>query len=166
MRFAYADPPYLGCGRLYAKHHPEAAAWDDERTHRELVTRVNDEYPDGWAISMNPGDLRIYLPEAPADARIAAWVKPFASFKPNVNPGYAWEVVLWRGGRKRERYDLTVRDFLAEPIQLRAGLTGAKPPAFNRWVMDLLNYQEGDVLDDLFPGTGGMSLVQAQGLLL
>ena len=24
MRFAYADPPYLGCGRLYAAHHPEA----------------------------------------------------------------------------------------------------------------------------------------------
>jgi hypothetical protein len=22
--YAYADPPYLGCGKLYAAHHPDA----------------------------------------------------------------------------------------------------------------------------------------------
>jgi hypothetical protein len=36
------------------------------------------------------------------------------------------------------------------------GLPGAKSDAFNDWILDLLNYQDGDVLDDLFPGTGGM----------
>ena len=29
MRFAYADPPYLGHAKCYADRHPEAAIWDD-----------------------------------------------------------------------------------------------------------------------------------------
>jgi len=29
MRFAYADPPYLGCGRRYVDSHPDALIWDD-----------------------------------------------------------------------------------------------------------------------------------------
>jgi hypothetical protein len=40
---------------------------------------------------------------------------------------------------------------------MRKGLVGAKPLAFNLWILDLLNYQEGDILDDLFPGTNGMA---------
>jgi hypothetical protein len=166
VRFAYADPPYLGCGKLYAKHHPEAAAWDDPQTHIDLIARLCDEYPDGWVISCNPGDLRVYLPACPTDVRVGAWIKPFASFKPNVNPAYAWEAVVFRGGRSRTRDELTVRDWVAEPIQLRAGLTGAKPPKFNRWVLDLLGYQDGDQLDDLFPGTGSMAVALANGVLL
>lgn len=47
MRFAYADPAHLGCGALYAAHHPEARAWDDPETHRKMVERLMDEYSDG-----------------------------------------------------------------------------------------------------------------------
>jgi hypothetical protein len=54
---------------------------------------------------------------------------------------------------------MTVRDHLVEPITLRRGLTGAKPVAFNRWVLDLLGYVKGDEVVDLFPGTGGMGAV-------
>ncbi len=28
---------------------------------------------------------------------------------------------------------------------------------FNNWILDLLNYQNGDVVDDLFPGTNGLA---------
>jgi hypothetical protein len=28
MKFAYADPPYLGYGSLYAERHPDALVWD------------------------------------------------------------------------------------------------------------------------------------------
>lgn len=49
-----------------------------------------------------------------------------------------------------------VRGGLLAPITLKKGLTGAKPEAFCRWVLDLLNFQPGDTLDDLFPGTGVM----------
>src|SRR4051794_21842689 len=53
VRFAYADPPYLGCGALYAKHHPDAHDWNDPDEHRRLVERLCEEYPDGWAMSLS-----------------------------------------------------------------------------------------------------------------
>jgi hypothetical protein len=87
MRFAYADPPYLGCGRLYAKYHPDALIWDDPETHRHLIERLSDEWPDGWALSLHTPSLRTILPMCPADVRVAAWVKPFAVFKPGVPIG-------------------------------------------------------------------------------
>jgi hypothetical protein len=95
-----------------------------------------------------------------------AWVKPFAVFKPNVGVAYAWEPVIVRGGRKRTREQPTVRDWVSEVITLKRGLTGAKPERFCRWILDVLNFQPGDTLDDLFPGTGVMARVVAQGDLL
>lgn len=156
MRFAYADPPYLGCGALYAKHHPEARIWDDPETHRGLIRRMVDEFPDGWAMSATSVSLRTILPMTPDDCRVGAWVKPFAVFKPNVRVAYAWEPVIFRGGRKGNREQDTVRDWLAESITLRRGLTGAKPRKFCRWVFDILNAQPGDDMVDLFPGTNAM----------
>ena len=91
-----------------------------------------------------------------------AWVKPFASFKPGVGLAYAWEPVILRGGRPITRDQITVRDWLAESIQLRKGLTGAKPPRFFRWVMEALGYEEDDTVDDLYPGTGGFGTVLSQ----
>ena len=166
MKFAYADPPYLGCGKLYVKDHPDALAWDDPQTHLNLLDKLVNEYPDGWALSCNPKDLGLFLSNLPDTVRVGAWCKSFASFKPNVNPAYTWEPVIWDGGRKRTRKDLTTKDHLIEPIQLKKGLTGAKPDRFNRWILDLLGFQEGDQLDDLFPGTDGMAATLAQGMLL
>lgn len=162
-RYAYADPPYLGCGHLYAPHHPDALAWDDIATHEALVARLVDEWPDGWAMSLHAPSLRAILPLCPDDVRVCAWVKPFASFKPGVNPGYAWEPLILRGGRRsRDRSEPTVRDYVAAPITLRRGLAGAKPVQFCTWVLDLLGYVPGDRLDDLFPGTGAMAEAVAQ----
>ncbi len=159
MKFAFADPPYLGCGALYAAHHAEALAWDDPQTHRALIERLVAEFPDGWAMSLSSPSLRTILPMCPDDCRVAAWVKPFAVFKPNVNPAYAWEPVIFRGGRRGDRTRETVRDWFAKEITLKRGLTGAKPEAFCRWVLDLLGYEPGDDIDDLFPGTGVMGQV-------
>lgn len=154
MNFAYADPPYLGCGSLYAKHHPEALIWDEPETHRQLIERLCRDWPDGWAMSLSSPSLRVLLPMCPDDVRVLSWVKPFAIFKPNVGVAYAWEPIIMRGGRRRTRQQATVRDWFAHEITLRKGLTGAKPPAVIHWLMDVLNVQKGDSLDDLFPGTG------------
>lgn len=157
-RYAYADPPYLGCGALYAAHHPDALVWDDVGAHRDLIDRLVDGWPDGWALSLHAPSLRVLLPLCPDDVRVCAWVKPFAPLKPGVNPGYTWEPVILRGGRRRrDRAEPTVRDHLATPIALRRGLPGAKPVQFCAWVLDLLGYRPGDHLDDLFPGTGSMA---------
>lgn len=160
MKLAYADPPYLGCGRLYAAHHPDALDWDDPETHRRLFQRLQDEFSEGWAVSCHTPSLRVLLPMTPADTRIGAWVKPFAVFKPNVPVAYAWEPVLFRGGRRRGRDEPTVRDWHSENITLKKGLPGAKPPKFAIWVSDLLGVDwEQDTLEDIFPGTHGMTLI-------
>lgn len=166
MRFAYADPPYLGCGaKLYAPFHPDAADWDDPETHHELVTYLVDEFPDGWAVSLHVPSLRLYLSLVPEDARVCAWVKPWHQIRPTTVQ-YAWEPVLFRGGRKDGKRSPMVRDWLSACATRKRGLPGAKPEAFNRWVLDLLNYKEGDEIVDLFPGTGGLDDVLRQGVLL
>lgn len=98
----------------------------------------------------------------PEDARVGAWTKPFASFKPGVNPGYCWEPVIFRGGRKRTREDATVRDFCAVNAEIKRGFIGAKPEAFCFWIFDLLGTQAGDELVDLFPGSGAVSRAWAE----
>lgn len=176
MKLAYADPPYLGCCRLYGHVHEGdlvSGCWDDLRTHARLLMVLADF--DGWAMSLSTPSLRDLLPLCPPDVRVAAWTKTFSAFKRGVRPAYAWEPVIFRGGHNppteahpppiKGGMQTTPKDFLAEPITLRKGLAGAKPERFCRWVLDLLNYREGDEMVDLFPGTGVMSRVLSQGRL-
>jgi hypothetical protein len=159
MRFAYADPPYLGCCRLYDHYHADGGCWDNLTTHAELTQHLIAEYPDGWALSLSSPALWDVLPLCPASVRVAAWTKPFAAFKRNVRNAYTWEPVIVNGGRTSSKDGAPVtRDHLAEPITLRRGLTGAKPARFNRWVLDMLGYIDGeDSIDDLYPGTHGLA---------
>lgn len=86
---------------------------------------------------------------------MAAWVKPFASFKPGINPAFAYEPVIFKPcKRKHKRSEPTVRDWVAASITLKRGLVGAKPEAFCLWLFDLLGMRSDDELTDLFPGTG------------
>lgn len=148
MRFAYADPPYIGQAK---KHYgPDAR----EVNHELLIEHLNEDFPDGWALSLSSPTLKQILNMCPDDVRVGAWVKPFCSFKPGVNPAYAWEPVIFRGGRDRTREQFTVRDFITCNITLKKGLAGAKPPTVCHWIFQVLNAQPGDELVDLFPGTG------------
>jgi hypothetical protein len=160
MKFAYADPPYLGCA---AKFYGDAT-YDDPEAHRLLIVRLCDEFPDGWALSCTSPNLRVILPMCPDDVRIGAWVKPFHVFKRGVRPAYAWEPVLFRGGRNKNHPPppkggkaTTPKDFVSANITLKRGLTGAKPEAFCRWMFAVLGMQPGDELVDLFPGTGAVT---------
>lgn len=162
MRFAYADPPYIG----QAKRHygsggtsrrkiavdPNAA----EVNHQELLDRLCDEYPDGWALSCSSTTLRPILGMCDAVVRVGAWVKPFAVYKPGVNPGYCWEPVIFCGGRKLGRGTPTVRDWISEPVRL-VGFIGAKPEPVCFWIFQMLGADQGDELDDLYPGSGAVS---------
>ena len=165
MRFAYADPPYLGLAvRFYGDLHPEAAVYDTVDGHAALIGRLNDEFPDGWAMSLHSPSLRTILPLCPDDVRVAAWVKPFASFKPGVAVAYTWEPVIFRGGRNRGREALTVRDFTeCEPdavkcnITLRRGFQGAKPEKVCHWIFSMLGAEATDEMVDVFPGSGSVT---------
>jgi len=164
MRFAYADPPYLGQSRHY--DHPDAEKWDHVYAHHDLIAELVVDFPDGWALSCSSPSLRHLLPVCPDDVRVAAWVKPFHAFKKGVRPAYAWEPVLFRGGRNSNHppplkggRQTTPKDWFSCNITLRKGLVGAKPPEFCRWILDLLGYEDGDDMHDLFPGTGIMDVV-------
>lgn len=94
----------------------------------------------------------------PRAIRIGAWVKPFAAFTPDRVPLYAWEPVLFTGGRQ-ERNRWIGRDWVsAMPAVFRgksSGVPGMKPEAFCWWLFDdLLGLNADDVLIDLYPGSG------------
>lgn len=163
MRFCYSDQPYLSGAHLYKANHPR---WEDYATieaHAHLVDRCVRDY-DAFAMSMGSVDMMQMIRETnlPPDTRWGAWVKSFASFKPNVNPAYAWEPVAFYGGRKLGRGVATVRDFIVCPITVQKGLTGAKPPQVCAWILDMLGWAPEDEIDDLFPGTGIMGRVIAE----
>ena len=162
MRFAFADPPYLDCCSYYGHYHNEGGerpfdgqCWNDLHTHELLIDWLDETYPDGWVLSCSEPSLRFMLYFSPDGTRTGAWVKPFASFKPGINPGYCWEPVLFKGGRKRLRTDDTVKNFVSANILLEKGTPGAKPPAFCQWVMDLMGFDASvDTFDDVLPGSG------------
>jgi hypothetical protein len=166
LDLGYADPPYLGCcGRFDHRHEEPWGCWDDIETHRRLIEMLEWNC-DGWALSASSPSLAKILAICPADVRVAAWVKPFAAYKANVRIAYTWEPVIFKPGRDSSKLGAPVgRDHLSEPITLKKGLTGAKPVAFCRWVLQLLGGLQGDVVHDIFPGTGTMSAVHAQGRL-
>lgn len=155
MKVAYADPPYVGQSKkLYG---------GSEVNHRLLIAHLCDEFPDGWALSCSSPSLRDLLALCPDDVRIGAWVKPFHVFKKGVRPAYAWEPLIYRGGRNAKPdtpvkggEPTTPRDWYEGNITLRRGLPGAKPDGFCFWVFDLMNLQPGDELVDIFPGTGAV----------
>jgi hypothetical protein len=156
MRFAYADPPYLGWSqRYYGELHEDAADYDKPETHQALIDRLCSDF-DGWAMSLHSPALRTILPMCPDDVRVMAWCKSFASYKPGVHPAYAWEPVIIRGPQKRTRTETTVADFHVARITLERGLTGAKPASFVWWVLAALNVKVDDELVDIFPGSGAV----------
>jgi hypothetical protein len=159
VRFAYADPPYLGVARKRYPEHPESWVYDTIEGHVQLLNRLVLHFPDGWAYSLSSQSLIALLPYVPEDARVMAWVKPWTSFKKNVNPAFAWEpVVVWRG-RKRGSKLPTVRDWISvnAPHVRGKGFTGRKPPEFCWWLFEILGMEPTDEFVDLFPGSGAVT---------
>lgn len=162
MQFAYADPPYLGCSKKHYSDHPNHGVFDTLEGHKELIDFLVKNYEDGWAYSCTSGNLKDILPLCPPGIRIAAWVKPFASYKPNVNPAYAWEPVIFYRGRKRGRESSTLKDWISANITMKKGTHGAKPREFCYWLFDLLGMLPEDSLYDIFPGSKSVSKHHAE----
>ncbi len=159
MRLGYADPPYPGQARRHYKDDPSGIP-AAEVDHKALIELLLQEY-DGWALSTSePGLWFIIDLFQPGffksnRIRIAPWVKPWCMWKPWVRVQYAHEYVLFRPTREKGSKDVpSVRDYIIANITTGTGTHGAKPPAFCDWVLDLLGWQPGDSVDDLFPGSG------------
>lgn len=175
MKFAYADPPYLGRAEYYRAHHPDAMKWDDPETHRALIGRLQADFLDGWAISLSERSLRTILPMCPPEARVAAWITDRPRFAGKAVPVRKhFEPVIFMGGRSYAETGNRAADYIVtkqEPLpagtpryamvksDIRAGKTflGRKPRAFALWLFDLLGLQAGDEFVDLFPGSGAVT---------
>ncbi len=151
VRLAYGDPPYPGLSKRHYGRHPDYAG---EVDHAELVERLTQF--DGWALSTSNRSLRAVLALCPQHVRVLAWCKPIAP--PMSQHGvFGWEPVIVSWARPPAS---DLRDTLtASPEQYTfrpkpAGyVTGAKPPAFCRWLFAWLGARPGDAFVDLFPGS-------------
>lgn len=165
MKFAYADPPYVGqAKRLYGKHRD----YGGEVDHRALIQRLVDDYPDGWALSLSCKSLQLVLGLCPPGVRVLAWVKRLHGFLAGTRIQWCWEPVILCGGRQGKHVagDHTLRDWIeAHPPgslhtfrPLEPGhVIGRKPDEFCYWVFDCLGARAPeDELHDLFPGTGAV----------
>lgn len=144
MRFAYADPPYIGQAQRHYRKDPKCA----EVNHRLLLAHLDSDF-DGWALSCTSNSLRDLLPMCPPKVRVAAWVKTFCAFKKGVFPAYAWEPVIFKGARKVESGQHYERDWTACRIRHQATavmVVGAKPMEFCFWLFRLLNMRLHDEL--------------------
>lgn len=155
LRLAYADPPYPGNARLYRGHRDYAGEVD----HAELIARLAGY--DGWALSTSATALPAVLALCPVEVRVAAWHR--GERGSGRWPLSAWEPVIYHGGRPRDPSQGSARrvDSLVHGVSpmttLPSRVIGAKPAAFCRWMFDLLGAAPGDVLDDLFPGSGAVT---------
>jgi hypothetical protein len=157
MRATYADPPYIGQAKKHYKADPRCAEVD----HVELVARL--ETFDAFALSCKSDarELAWLISLFKKPVRLGMWFKPFCSFKPGVNPAYAFEPVLWWSSRRRTRQQKTERDWIEAPavranITLKKGLSGVKPDTFSNWLFEVLNLEPSDEFIDLFPGSGAV----------
>jgi len=147
MTVAYADPPYVGKAKMYGV---------DETIDQALfLVHLDRTFPDGWAYSLSSSHLKYAMSVTVAQqARVAAWVKPWAVYRPGVNPAYAWEPVLFKPARKARRNKATVRDFVIENAVMSGPCKGRKPEGFCYWIFDLLQLEPEDEFIDLFTGSG------------
>jgi hypothetical protein len=174
MKLAIADPPYLGRavrhygvgGRAYGRGkgksdtHPEAHIWDNPETHRQMVRDLDANY-DGWAIAMSVHSLSTYLEvvetESENGIRVCVWHKPNAIPSGSRIINY-WEPVLVKvpASRKGRTKGVITKDIFTANAP-RVGFSGSKPKEWTHWVLDLMGYQEGDQVTDLFHGSGAVS---------
>ena len=153
---AYADPPYPGKASIY-RGHPDYAG---EVDHAELVNRLVDGWPDGWALSTSADALPRILRLCPDDVRVAAWLRGPRINRRALRPLSSWEPVIYCGGRLKTT-ETPRTDSLVAAAKARltdpGRVTGSKPAAFVWWLFELLGLEPHDELADLFPGSGGVT---------
>ncbi len=156
MRFAYADPPYVGNARKhYGKHRDYAGEVD----HEALIARLESE-SDGWALSLSVKSLPAVLKLCPDDVVVLAWFKPIAPPLGD-HRRYNWEPVLLKPLR---RYGpgyaplacIASPDMYTFRARPDSHVIGQKPEAFAHWVFASAGLTRDDELTDLFPGSGAV----------
>lgn len=155
LRFAYADPPYLGQARRHYRKHKDYAG---EIDYAELLARLEAEY-DGWALSGSMKSSPILMRLCPANVLTLAWIKPIAPPMGD-RRHYSWEPVILRPLRRPTKYEKT-HLILSPPMftfrpRPPTHVIGEKPEGFAHWVFRCAGLTENDEFHDLYPGSGAV----------
>lgn len=163
MKFAYADPPYIGQAK---KHYGRHADFAGEVNHAELIQRMEQDY-SGWALSLSMKSLPYVLRLCPEDVLTLAWFKPIAPPLGD-HRRYNWEPVILRPLR-RPGPGYVPTATIASPPQFtfrekpESHVIGEKPERFAFWVFAAAGLDPAeDELHDLFPGSGAMGKAWAR----
>lgn len=157
MRFAYADPPYIGqAKRHYGKHRD----YDGEVDHAELIDRLQRDY-DGWALSLSMKSLPAIAKLCPDDVITLAWFKPIAPPLGD-HRRYNWEPVLMRPVRRYGPGYVPTAVVVSPPMftfreKPAEHVIGEKPEAFAHWVFAAAGLTQEDAFVDLYPGSGAIT---------
>lgn len=157
MRFAYADPPYIGQAK---KHYGKHKDYAGEVDHAELIERLCADY-DGWALSLSMKSLPTIARLCPIDVVTLAWFKPIAPPLGD-HRRYNWEPVIMRPVRRYGPGYVPMAT-IASPPQFtfrekpKEHVIGEKPEAFAHWVFAAAGLTKEDELADLFPGSGAIT---------
>ncbi|HKE51284.1 MAG TPA: hypothetical protein VKE25_07220 [Actinomycetes bacterium] len=154
LRFAYADPPYIGQAHRHYRKHADYAG---EVDHAALIAHLSTF--DGWALSASMKSLPRVMKLCPDDVLTLAWVKPIAPPMGDKRH-YSWEPVILRPLRRPAIYVkshlvLSPPQFTFRP-RPPEHVIGEKPEGFTHWVFDAAGLRPEDDLTDLFPGSGAI----------
>lgn len=161
MRFAYADPPYIGLSKRLYGDHPDYAG---EVDHEALIADLDGGY-DGWALSLSMKSLPQVMRICPLDVLTLSWHKP-VSPPMGDHRHYDWEPVIMRGGRKPRTPTRTT--LVCSPPQFTfrhrpaEHVIGEKPPEFCAWLFACAGLTPDDEFIDLFPGSGAVARAWAR----
>jgi hypothetical protein len=161
---AYADPPYPGQAKRHYGDHPDYAG---EVNHRNLIDELCANY-DGWALSTSNkalGSILHWCLARVEQPRVLAWCKPIAPPFPGQGV-FGWEPVIVSWARPpasdlRDTITVSPEQYTFRP-KPEGYVTGAKPPAFCRWMFRWLGARPGDDFTDMFPGSRAVSDAWAQ----
>ena len=180
MKLAIADPPYLGRASTWygssirksqldaihggtakinykpADYHPDAHLWDDIETHRDLIKRLESDY-DGFALCLAHDNLQDLLPLFSIKVKVCVWYKWTLPSRSCISNTYEPVIIKVPEQRKGARKGLTTPDVMTYQKREGLGFAGRKPEAFTHWVLDLLQYESGHDVVDLFNGSGAVS---------
>ena len=171
MKFAIADPPYLGSAHRWygvngrakgrglgrADEHPEAYLWDQEEKHIELAKKLLNEF-DGFAIALTSHSLSTYLSIIQTGRtngiKVMSWIKP-ASLPGGNRITQSWEPVIVKVPKERKGRGTgkQMNDYLIKPSP-RNKFAGSKPIEWTHWVLDAMGVRFDDEIVDLFNGSG------------
>lgn len=156
MRFAYADPPYLGQSK---RHYGTHADYRGEVDHVNLARKLERDF-DGFALSASMKSLNQLLPMFLPDVLVLAWFKTIAPPLGD-HRRYSWEPVIMRPVR-RYGPGYVPTALIAAPPQFTfrdtpdSHVIGEKPERFCHWMFANAGLVAEDDLVDLFPGSGAV----------